>query len=45
MFEDSGKNEYAKYIMLCNIRREKDIKYRYGAIDMLTLVDKLKSTG
>jgi hypothetical protein len=41
IFED---NATAKYVMLCNIRREKDIKYRLGAIDTLKLVDKLKST-
>ena len=33
-----------KYIMLCNIRREPEIKYRLGAIDSLRLVQELKST-
>lgn len=38
------KDATAKYIMLCNVRREEDIKYRTGAIDTLRLVEKLKST-
>jgi hypothetical protein len=41
IFEKDGD---AKYIMLCNIRREEDIKFRLGAIDTLKLVEKLKST-
>jgi hypothetical protein len=32
------------YIMICNIRKEIDDKFRNGAIDTLKLVDKLKST-
>ena len=34
----------AKYIMLCNVRREEDIKFRNGAFDTLKLVEHLKST-
>lgn len=45
LFENKDRGEYAKYIMLCNIRRESDTKYRMGAIDTLRLVNKLKSTG
>ena len=33
-----------KYIMLVNVRREPDIKFRLGAIDTLKLVENLKST-
>jgi hypothetical protein len=33
-----------KYMMICNIRRESETKFRLGAIDTLTLVRDLKST-
>jgi dihydroxyacetone kinase DhaKLM complex PTS-EIIA-like component DhaM len=36
--------DHTKYVMMCNVRREKDIKFRLGAIDTLRLVENLKST-
>ncbi len=41
---ETDPNHKTKYIMLCNIRREKELKYRIGAIDTLKLVKDLKST-
>ena len=43
-FENAKVGASAKYIMLCNVRREEDIKFRTGAIDTLKLVQSLKST-
>ena len=40
----SNNEEKSKYIMICNLRREKDIKFRLGALDTLKLVAELKST-
>jgi hypothetical protein len=40
----SNEKEQTKYIMICNLRREKDIKVRLGTIDTLKLVEQLKST-
>jgi hypothetical protein len=40
----SNETEQTKYIMICNLRREKDIKVRLGTIDTLKLVEELKST-
>jgi hypothetical protein len=34
----------SKYIMLCNVRLERDIKFRMGAINTLELVKDLMST-
>lgn len=43
-FENEKDGASTKYIMLCNVRREQDIKFRTGAIDTLKLVQSLKST-
>jgi hypothetical protein len=40
----SNDLEQTKYIMICNLRREKDIKVRLGTVDTLKLVEELKST-
>ena len=34
----------AKFLLACNLRKEKDLKFRSGSIDALKLVEKLKST-
>lgn len=36
--------ENTKYIMNCNIRKEKELKFRLGSIDSLRLVENLKSS-
>lgn len=40
----SGEDDETKFIMLCTLRPESDVKFRTGAIQTLELVSELKST-